>query len=312
MTALATIGSNANLKDMLGKMAPSLAGVLPKHVTPERVVKLAMVAANKNPAILKCTQMSVMQAVMQSSELGLDCSGTMGEAYIVPYRDTATLIVGYRGLAKLARQSGEIKRIETNVVREHDLFDYRQGTEFRLDFARKIDGDRGDAIGAYALVEMTDGSYQSDFMTADEIENIRLGSPSKNSPAWKNHYGEMARKTVFRRVAKWLPMTNEKFADAIMHEDNNSPLIARTAEPTPHKALDLADALDGVEDPPSKGEDAAGDTPLSRLTNALRAKTGADHDTCEARMDEVMQAMGEGFYEADVLSKIEAGGITVG
>jgi DNA-binding winged helix-turn-helix (wHTH) protein len=78
----------------------------------------------------------------------------MGEAYPVPYGNQCTFIPGYRGLVKLARQSGEVKRIETNVVCEHDQFTFEEGSTFKLVFKRKLDGDRGKPRGAYALAEL--------------------------------------------------------------------------------------------------------------------------------------------------------------
>ncbi|QDU34315.1 recombination and repair protein RecT [Poriferisphaera corsica] len=113
----APVQTHATLKDFLGQSVDRLADVAPKHFTPERLVKMVLLAANHQPKILKCTALSILEATMTAAELGLDCSGTKGEAYLVPfncrvgsdYQLQAKLLPGYKGLAKLARQSGEIK-----------------------------------------------------------------------------------------------------------------------------------------------------------------------------------------------------------
>lgn len=228
------VGSASNLAKMLESRKASLAAVLPRHLTPERLVKLMLTAVNRQPEILQCTQASVMESVMRSAELGLDCSGTLGEAYIVPFNNKVTidgkdywqkqaiLIPGYRGLAKLARQSGEISRIEAEVVYANDKFTFRKGLNAVLDFEPFLGDERGNPIGAYALTQFKDGGVQMEFMTVSDIEKVRqtskAGSDKRTGApigVWKKHWSEMARKTVFRRLSKWLPLSSEKFADAI-------------------------------------------------------------------------------------------------
>lgn len=215
----APIGSAGTLKQLLEQSSASIAMALPKHVTPERLIKTMLVAVNRVPELLRCTQSSVLETINRAAELGLDLSGTLGEAYPVPFSGKCQLIIGYRGLAKLARQSGEVKRIEAEVVCANDRFVYRKGLNGVLEFEPNITGDRGAVLGAYALVEFKDGGAQYDFMPKADIEKVRSKAMSKNSPAWKDHWDEMAKKTVFRRVAKWLPLSAEKFVAAIEHSN---------------------------------------------------------------------------------------------
>lgn len=211
-----------NLKALLDAQRSAIGRVIAKHVTPERLATMLLTAATKDPGILKCTQESIFRVAITAAELGLDISGTLGDAYVVPFNNkvgdkwvsTATLIIGYRGLARLARNTGGVARIESNVVCANDAFEFEQGTTFTLRF-RQSTGDRGKAIGAYALVQFNDGSFQAEYMTRDDIENIRSMAKSGNSPAWSKSWGEMARKTVFRRLAKWLPLSPEKDASLL-------------------------------------------------------------------------------------------------
>ena len=84
----------------------SLADIAPKHITKERIVKLALIAASRQPKLYECTSESFLLSVMKSAELGLDCIGTLGQGYLVPYyngkikRHECQFIPGYQGLVK--------------------------------------------------------------------------------------------------------------------------------------------------------------------------------------------------------------------
>lgn len=226
---MAPVGRVANLKALFDAQRDSIANVMPKHVTADRLFKTLMVAVNRNPDLLQCTQSSVIDCVSRAGELGLDLSGTTGEAYPVPFNNRVKdewvkqcqLIIGYRGLAKLARQSGEIKRIDSDIVCENDDFTFSKGSGGACRFVPNLRGDRGNIIGAYAYVEFKDGGEQYDFMAYTDIEKVRARSKSgsdKNGNAigaWKTDWSEMAKKTVFRRLSKWLPLSSEKFQRAV-------------------------------------------------------------------------------------------------
>ncbi len=220
--ATAPVERLGNLKSLLEAQRGAIGRVIAKHVTPERLATMLLTAATKDPGILKCTQESIFRVAVTAAELGLDISGTLGHAYVVPFNNkvgdkwvsTATLIIGYRGLAQLARNTGGVARIEANVVCANDAFEFEQGTQFVLRF-RPATGERGKAIGAYALVQFTDGTFQAEYMNRDDIEAVRSMAKSGNSPAWSKSWGEMARKTVFRRLAKWLPLSPERDANLL-------------------------------------------------------------------------------------------------
>ena len=219
------LGTPKNAKYLLERFKGSIGEMLPKHLTAERMLKVALTAINRTPKLLECTQESVIKSVIAAAELGLDCSGTRGEAYLVPYYNNkkgkyeCQLIPGYKGLVKLARQSGKIARIEAEVVHEKDHFDYVKGTAFIVNFERELHEDRGAPIGAYSLIEFKDGGQQAEYMTVDEINQIRKDAAGGNSPAWKNHWGEMAKKTVWRRLSKWAPLSYEPLERALQYSD---------------------------------------------------------------------------------------------
>lgn len=226
------IRSPKALQSLLSVTRGSIAQALPRHVTPERLIKTMLVAANRNPDILECTQASILETVNRAAELGLDLSGTLGEAYPVPFNNKMKgpdgrefwikqlqLIIGYRGLEKLAWQSGEVESIDAEVVCQHDQFVFRKGTEVQVEWSPKIDGDRGAVLGAYACVKLKSGGKLARFLPKADIEKIRASSKSKDSPAWRNWWDEMARKCALKRTLKDAPLSTEKFVKAMEHDE---------------------------------------------------------------------------------------------
>jgi recombination protein RecT len=217
MTAIQKQDPNT-LGGFLELRKPHLAQVLPKSIglTAEKLIKLALLATKKNPALSRCTMDSVFQALLHCAELGLDPGGATGEAHLVPYGDTCQLIIGYRGFITLARRSGVLKQIETHVVRTNDKFTLRYGLNPVLEHEPTLRGDPGDPLVVYCVARLADGAVHVEVMTVPEVNKIRDAALSKIKDArrrdqspWVTSYEEMARKTVVRRAAKYLPLSPE-------------------------------------------------------------------------------------------------------
>lgn len=257
-TALTPAQRMGTLKDLLEKNRGSLATVLPRHLTPERMMKLALVAASRNPVLLQCDQRSILQSVMAAAQLGLDPSGTLGSAYLVPYRNRkkgtfeCQLIPGYRGLIDLARRSGEIESIEAHVVFERDHFEIAYGLEPQLVHKPHLGPDPGNVILVYAIARLKGGARQFEVMTRAQVESVRARSRAADDGPWKTDFDEMARKTVVRRLCKYLPLSTE-LAEALSLGEEESPVIEiepigpDDEDPTPTepttKAAELASKL---------------------------------------------------------------------
>ena len=215
--SIAIVQSKGNLQAMLSKpeFVASLLAVAPQHVTSERLLKTVMVAVSRSPKLLACTQASIFQAVMTAAELGLDCSGTLGSAYLVPFRNKngqieATFIPGYQGLIDLARRSGHVLDINPQVVYEKDHFDLEFGREQIVVHRPCLEGDRGAMKLVYAIAWLRDNPRPHvEWMPKKEIEKIRNASPGGDGNIWRDHPGEMWRKTVVRRICKYLPKSTE-------------------------------------------------------------------------------------------------------
>jgi recombination protein RecT len=236
------------IKDLLERAKPSIAAVLPKHLTADRLLKVALSATARNAGLLACTPQSIILAVMQGAELGLEVGGLLGDAYLVPFKNQVQLIVGYRGMIKLARQSGALASIEANVVRQNDVFDLEFGLDSKLVHKPAMTGEPGEVVAAYAIARFKDGSRQLDVMTRAEIDAIRTRSASAMSGPWVTDFAEMAKKTVVRRMCKYLPLSPE-LQKALEHEaaiEQNvaSPIIdVEMLQPDPEPEKDRAEDL---------------------------------------------------------------------
>lgn len=220
-TAMVT-GAAAKQKtimDLFESRKASIAAVMPRHLTPERLLKIALACTARTPTLLACTPQSLLLAVMQAAELGLEAGGLLGDGYLVPYKDEAKLIIGYRGLIKLARQSGQMASLEAYVVRKNDVFEIEFGLEPKLMHRPHMTGipDDKDIVAVYAIARFKDGARQVDVMTRAEVDAIRARSKSGNDGPWVTDFAEMAKKTVVKRLAKYLPLSPE-LAKALEHE----------------------------------------------------------------------------------------------
>lgn len=219
-TALSRPASPATLKGLFEspEILERIKAVVPKHVTPERLMKVFLSAILKTPDLLNCTQASLVQAVINLSELGLDPAGGLGFAYLVPFRENkkdgtvvtlATAIIGYRGYIELARRSGQLSSVRARVVHAKDTFKVRYGLVEDCEHIPSDAADPGPMTHVYCVAEFKDGGHHMEIMSAAQVEVIRQGSPGKNSPAWRNHPEAMAQKTVIRRAAHFWPLSPE-------------------------------------------------------------------------------------------------------
>lgn len=204
----------ATLRDLLEKSKSKFQDVIPKHLSADRLVRVAIVACSRTPKLLLCTPVSVLNSVMQAAQLGLEPGGPLGDAYLVPYKETCQLIVGYRGLISLARRSGQIESLEAHVVHAKDRFICRWGLSPVLDHEPDWSENPGAIVAVYAVAKLKDGGTQAEVMTKPQVDAIRTRSRASGEGPWVSDYEEMARKTVVRRLCKYLPLSVE-LADAL-------------------------------------------------------------------------------------------------
>lgn len=250
------------LAQLIDRLRPEIQRALPAHMDADRVARIALTVFRQTPALARCTPQSFMGALMTASQLGLE-PGPLGEAYLVPYGKDCTFIAGYRGLIKLAWQSGQIEHIIAETVHAGDEFEVHYGSDPRLEHRRPPLGQpRGDAVGWYASARIK-GATRPQFvvMDRDEVEAIRKRSKASNNGPWVTDYNAMAKKTAFRQLSKWIPLSPE-LRTALEHDGSIRTDLSEVALQAPPEAYiegEIVDEETGeiqdaeslpVEDPP--------------------------------------------------------------
>jgi recombination protein RecT len=210
------------VRAMIEKQTTELARALPAGDA-DRFVRLVLNECRATPRLFECSTGSLIGAVMRSAELGLPPGDTLGLSYYVPFKNKktqqyeASFILGYKGIVTLALRSGQVASIVAREVCEGDRFDYAYGLEDRLDHRPAARG-RGEPYAWYAVATFTNGGHSFVVLHKDDVDKHRAQSNSPDSPAWRNHYSAMARKTCVRVMAPWLPLSPEA-AEAIESDD---------------------------------------------------------------------------------------------
>ena len=201
--------------DVIQAGAKQFATALPKHINSERFVRIAITTIRQNPKLAKCSQESLLGALMVSAQLGLE-PGTLGQCYLIPFENKKAgtvecqFQIGYKGLIELLRRSGQLSDIYSYTVYENDDFNIEYGLSRTLTHKPNFD-ERGEIKGFYAVAILKDGAKAFEYMTKDEVvkheEKYRKGS-YKND-VWNKNFEEMAQKTVVKKLLKWLPVSVE-------------------------------------------------------------------------------------------------------
>jgi len=232
---------SATVKKFFEANRGTLEALLPKHFDSERMLKLALGALRTTPKLAGASLSSLLGSVVTCAQLGLEPNTPLGHAYLLPFEKRekrggewvtveiqVQVIIGYKGMLDLARRSGQIVSIAAHEVCEGDDFRFAYGLEEEL-VHRPAMKNRGAVIGFYAVAKLQGGGYSFEFMSTDEVNHIRDKAAEKNrakkdgqgrpiiTGTWADNYVEMGRKTVLRRLFKYLPISIESlaFANAI-------------------------------------------------------------------------------------------------
>jgi recombination protein RecT len=196
-------------KGLLDRIMGRLEEVATPHLPPEKLIRVALGEAARNPRIRECTPSSVALALMATSQVGLEPGGQLGLMWLIPRRNRHNnnqyeldAQVGYKGWLELARRSGLISYIHAAVVRQWEL---DQGlVEISLEPPRVVHGwgappgpaKDSEIVAAYCVVETTDGARCLRVLNREEIELRRKRGATKSGGAWGTDYAAMARKSA--------------------------------------------------------------------------------------------------------------------
>jgi len=223
---LPVVQDKEGLSNLLKVLEPKIADIIPDERTRRRLIMLASVAASKTPLLYQCTKESLSFGIMTAAELGLDFSGALKQAYLIPFRNgktgqyEAVFIPGWRGLRDKALETSsqlngvQISGLFAQAVREndeHSFIDLEPETMRPRAYHKKAQDDRGELVAAYAAW-MENGEPQVHWMWADEINKRRACSRGQSKPdsPWNKWPDEMWEKTVMRdAIDKRLPISLE-------------------------------------------------------------------------------------------------------
>ena len=206
-------------KQELAMREGHLRSLLPQSMTVDKFQGVVVAAVADNMDLLECDRGSLLKACLSAAELGLSLNKSMGEADILKVWDgrtkknVAQFRPRYKGLMKLAMQSGEVLKIESRLVHENDVFEVEEGLDSRITHKHGL-SDRGAMIGAYCVWKLKNGETQFEVMSKEQILAIRERSSAKTKDGnivgpWKTDEAEMWRKTVVRRASKYMPLSTE-------------------------------------------------------------------------------------------------------
>ena len=218
---------------------------VPKWLSVDRLLRVVFSSVLKNPKLLQCTTESLMNAIMQCAQLGLE--PILGRAHLIPYTNRkkkgnpveCQFQPGYQGLVDLAERSGKVETVKAHVVYRNDEFDIEYGLNERLVHRPKMDGgDRGKPMGAYTVWTRTSGVKTYSFMLLDDIyRDFRSKSQAyryardndRTDTPWIENEPEMLKKSLVKRHSKLEPASVE-FMEAV--ETDNMAEIRETSQVT--------------------------------------------------------------------------------
>ncbi|MNC00660.1 recombination and repair protein RecT [compost metagenome] len=244
--ATAPSAKGKTINDLFEQMKPAIAQAIPKHLTPDRLLRIATTSIRTNPKLKVCTPESLLGAVMQCAQLGLEPS-ILGHAYLIPYKnkgvDECQFQIGYKGLIELARRTGQISSIMAQAVHQNDEFEYEYGINEKLKHV-PADGERGPVVKYYSYAKFKDGGYSFMVMSRQDIMIHRdKFSKAKTYGPWVDHFDEMAKKTVLKALMKYMPISVE-FQRAVDQDETT-----KHFQPEADDMSDVIDVTDWTESP---------------------------------------------------------------
>lgn len=221
-TQLTKFQKPADLMRYLETGKGAVAMALPKHLNPDRMLRLAVTCFSTTPALRNCTGQSILASIVVASQLGLE-PGVAGQAYLIPYGNTCTLVPGWQGLVSLLNNSGRATAW-TGAVFEGDVWDFQLGSSPRcVHIPGDNFGDPAKLIWVYACGKVN-GSEQA-IIEAWPMSRVWKHRDRFNKVGQKHYsyqHPEMyARKVVLLQVLKYMPRSIEL---------NNAMTAANSAE----------------------------------------------------------------------------------
>lgn len=241
--------------DLIQSMQKEFKRALPQQVGVDRFTRIAITVVRTNPNLMKCDGMSIVAALMQSAQLGLEPNTPLGQAYLIPYKnkriingketwvDESQFQLGYKGLITLALRTGEYQSIYAHEVYANDEFAYSYGLDKHLHHI-PADEPIGEPVKYYAVYKLKNGGY--DFVVWSKTRIVNHSKKySKSvqkgySSPWDSDFDGMAKKTVLKEALKYAPKSIE-FAQQLAADET----IKRDVAEDMSEVIDVTDYTAG-------------------------------------------------------------------
>lgn len=238
---------------MLTHNTPEISKALAKQLDPAQFVRTCITHYQRgDDRMLKADPRTFVMACVEAAQLGLKPDSALGECYLLPVWDSRSngyvvdFRIGYQGMMKLARRSGDVLAISAEVAYENDLFEVVLGTEREI---RHVPwycngaSEPGEVIAAYATAKLEGGTVQFAVLTRSQLDRRaeKSGDPRNANPSnvWRDWYDPMARKSAVRELCKWLSMDDR--SRAAMRRDDLLEVERDAADPPPGRVTQIMD-----------------------------------------------------------------------
>ena len=196
------------IMDIFSKYKKAVASILPSHMTPEKMLRVAYEMVHRNNKLRQCNPISIINGVIEGSILGLTFGRT---CHLIPFGKEAVFDPDYTGLMELGYRSGKVVMWEGDAVFQNDDFRHNRA-DGTIHHERKLGADRGELIGAYSAVTMDNGMRSYKVIDKFEAMNAKkksAGAKSDSSPWNTENEWQMWVKTAVRLHSKFLPSSPE-------------------------------------------------------------------------------------------------------
>ena len=224
------------------RVKQGIAAVAGKFLTPDRMLRLCVMAVKKTPKLAACDPTTVLGAMMTSAALGLEPNTVQQQAFLIPYNTRRKVgnqwvdvlecqfQIGYRGFLTLAYRSPQIQVMQADAIHEHDAWDHTLGSQTMLRYSKSL-RERGALIGAFSWARINDQGESACVLPLEEIEKIRGRSETYRAlmrgvemaqdeqarnkaelklleTPWVMWADDMAAKSAIKKHAKMLPIAS--------------------------------------------------------------------------------------------------------
>ena len=244
------LSTDMSIMEAIDRQKPGFLDGVPEGFDGEKFARVCKTIVQESPALQQCSIRSLLGSMMVSAQLGMELD--LSEAHIIPYGNKAQFQMGYRGLIKLAWNSGHIVSIDYDKICENDTYEYSKGDGGTLKHTPLLAGDRGNTVAYYAFALMKTGAKAVHLMTLQEVQDhgkrFSKAYNAKTSP-WKTDFDAMAYKTVLIQLAdKKLPKATQteammRLAQSVQRDSTN-PLLPKDKIGV---AIDMDEIIDDTD-----------------------------------------------------------------